>query len=106
MTYYNPSVKHLRQPSPRDKNPNHPCTLPQTMCSAFTTVFSIATLLPPQDRNLNHPSNLPQAVCSAFATLLPPPQSSRQEAESPAFGLMVSPVHITEASRKPGGFQQ
>ena len=33
-------------------------------------------------------NSLPQAVCSAFAILLPPPQSSGQESESPVFGLM------------------
>ena len=50
---------------------------------------------------MNQHNNLPQAMCSAFATLLPPPQSSGQELESPVFGLMVSPGHGRHASRCP-----
>ena len=49
----------------------------------------------------NHLDNLPQAVSRSFATLLPPPQSSGQELESPVFGLMVSPGHGRHASRCP-----
>ena len=50
---------------------------------------------------MNQDNNLPQAMCSAFATLLPPPQSSVQELESPVFGLMVSSGHGRHALRCP-----